>query len=98
MPKARRQTRAAKLRNKSQSLVSRDLLNVDNESVVRVMRGMSRISLETPSTSSTNTEVRNVVPNIVTNNNDIDTAQNNWSELRRHEMSVQMLQNRVCYL
>ena len=98
MPKARRQTRAARLRNKSQHLVSRNLLNVGNEGVVRVTRGISRISLETPSTSSTNTEVRNVVPNIVTNSNDINIVQNNWSELRRHEIPVQMLENQVSEL
>ena len=59
---------------------------------------MSRISLETPSTSSAHTEVRNVVPNIVTNSNDIDPMQNNWGELRRHETPVQMLQNKVSKL
>ena len=98
MPKVRRQTRAARLRNKSQPLVSRNLLNVDNEGVVWVTKGMRRISLETPSTSSTNTKVRNVVPNIVTNRNYIDAMQNNWSELRRHETPVQMLQNQVSEL
>ena len=95
MPKARRQIRAARLRNKNQPIVSENLPNIGNEGVVRVTRGMSHISLETPSTSSVNTEVRNIAPNIVTNNNDIDTVQNNWSELRRHETPVQMLQNQV---
>ena len=59
---------------------------------------MSRISLETSSTSSANTEVRNVVPNNVTNSNDSDTVQNNWGELGRHETPVQMLQNQVSKL
>ena len=98
MPKARRQTRAARLRNKSQPSVSESLSNVGNEGVVRATRGMSRISLETPSTSSANTEDRNVVPNIVISSNDIDTVQNNWSELRRHETPVQKLQNQVSEL
>ena len=98
MPKARRQTRAARLRNKSQPIASENLPNIGNEGVVRVTRGMSRISLETPSTNSTNTEVRNMAPNIVPNNSDIDTVQNNWSELRRHETPVQMLQNQVSEL
>ena len=82
MPKARRQTRAARLRNKSQPLASENLQNIGNEGTVRVARGMSHISLETPSTSSVNTEVRNIAPNIVANNNDNHTVQNNWSELR----------------
>ena len=98
MPKARRQTRAAKLRNKSQPITSENLQNIGNEGVVRVTRGMSRINLETPSTSSVNTEVRNIAPNIVANNNDNHTVQNNWSELRRHETPVQMLQNQVSEL
>ena len=80
--------------------MSRNLLNAGDEGMlfVRITKGMSLISLETPSTSSTNTKVRNVVPNIVTDSNDIDTMQNNWSELRRHETPVQTLQHQVSEL
>ena len=73
MPKARRQTWAARLRNESQPLVSGNFINLGNKGVVRVTRGMSRISFENPSTSSANIVVRNVVRNNVTISNNIDT-------------------------